>query len=302
MTLPNFFIIGAPSSGTTSLYYYIKQHPQVFMCSVKEPHFLSFGDKEFKLIASDEYEQRKYKIDTLEKYEALFQEVSDEIAIGEASTSYLWYSSSIPAQIKQLVPHAKIIALLRDPVSRAYSNYIRSLKVNIEPITNFAEALKQEPLRIENNSSPSCIYKSKGFYYEHLKHYFEVFDKDKIMICLYDDLKDKPERLMENIFRFLGVDSTFNPNISEKKNASFLPKNSLFKKFIDTPNPLKSILKPLIPENMRELAVTNLRRWNKIKPSLEPEIHKQLLQEYYEDILKLQSLIERDLTPWLKSD
>ena len=297
MTLPNFFVIGAASSGTTSLYHYLKQHPQVFMSPVKEPHFFSFAGKEFGPTTIEGYRERK--IDSLEMYQALFQEVSGEIAIGEVSPSYL-YTPGTPEHIRQSVPNAKLIAILRNPVDRAYSNYMRCVRQDLEPIIDFAEALRQEPIRIQNNWSPKWFYKWKGFYYEQLKRYFEVFEKDQIVACLYEDLSNGSVNLMSNLFRFLGVASTFVPNTSEKKNVSFIPKNRSLQAFITKRNPVKSIIKPLIPEKLRQGAVNKLKRWNQCKPELSLDIRKQLIQEYREDILNLQDLIQRDLSKWLK--
>jgi hypothetical protein len=242
------------------------------------------------------YKQRK--VDSLDEYKSLFQDVSDEIAIGEVSPSYL-YTPSSPERIKQSVPNAKLIAILRNPVDRAYSNYLRCVRNDQEPITDFAEALRQEPIRIQNNWSPKWFYKSKGFYYEQLKRYFEVFDKNQIQIYLYEDLCDSPSNLMQNLFEFLDVDSTFVPNISEKKNVSYIPKNRLLQKFLKKTNIIKSIVKPLLSEKLRHRAVTNLKIWNQSKPLLLPDIRKQLTQEYREDILKLQDLLQKDLSHWL---
>ena len=297
MTLPNFFVIGASSSGTTSLYHYLKQHPQVFMSPVKEPHFFSFAGKEFGATTIKGYKERK--IDSLEKYQALFQEVSDEIAIGEASPSYL-YTPSAHERIRQSVPNAKLITILRNPVDRAYSNYTRCIRQDVEPISDFAEALRQESVRIQNNWPPKWFYKWKGFYYEQLKRYFEVFEKEQIMVCLYEHLSNDPVNLMQNLFRFLDVDSTFVPDTSEKKNVSFIPKNRTLQAFITKRNPVKSIIKPLIPEKLRRGAVNNLKSWNQSKPELSPDIRKQLIQEYREDILNLQDLIQRDFSKWLQ--
>jgi hypothetical protein len=294
--MPNFLVIGASSSGTTSIYHYLKQHPQVFMSPIKETHFFSFAGQEFAMTTIKGYKQRK--VDSLDEYKSLFQDVSDEIAIGEVSPSYL-YTPSSPERIKQSVPNAKLIAILRNPVDRAYSNYLRCVRNDQEPITDFAEALRQEPIRIQNNWSPKWFYKSKGFYYEQLKRYFEVFDKNQIQIYLYEDLCDSPSNLMQNLFEFLDVDSTFVPNISEKKNVSYIPKNRLLQKFLKKTNIIKSIVKPLLSEKLRHRAVTNLKIWNQSKPLLLPDIRKQLTQEYREDILKLQDLLQKDLSHWL---
>ena len=297
MIRPNFLVIGAPSSGTTSLYSYLKQHPQIFMSSVKEPHFFSFAGKEFEPTMIESYKQRR--IDSLEEYQALFQGVSNEVAIGEASPSYI-YTPSACQSIQQSIPDAKLIAILRNPVDRAYSNYMRCVRNNHEPITDFAEALRQEPARIQDNWPPKWFYKLKGFYYGQLKRYFETFDNSKIMVCLYEDLSDRPISLMQDIFRFLSVKTTFVPDISEKQNISFVPKNRTLKALLTKRHPVKSVIKPFIPKKLRHQAVNHLEDWNRCKPKLSPKLRKQLIEEYREDILKLQELIMRDLSGWLQ--
>ena len=296
--MPNFFIIGAPSCGTTSLHYYVQQHPQTFMSRVKEPHFFSFSDKQFGKMNIGTKLYEEIRVSTLEEYESLFDEVSNEIAIGEASASYI-YSVEVPQRIKNSISEAKFIVILRNPVDRAYSNYIRCVKNGHEPINNFADALKQEPIRIQNNWSPKWFYKAKGFYYEQLKIYFEVFQKKEIMVCLHDELKNKPESLMKSIFNFLEVDNDFIPNMSEKKNISVIPKYKNINNILSSSHPIKSFFKPMVSKKLGNKLVKTIKKANMHKPDISLEIRQKLTLEYQADILKLQDLIDRDLSKWL---
>ena len=123
MTMPNFLIIGAMRAGTTSLYHYLKQHPQVYMSPVKEPRFFALeGEKPDPGRPTDE-RLMNHSITDIEAYRALFQAVSKETAIGEASPLYL-YSPKAPERIRHYIPDAKLIAVLRDPVERAYSHFL----------------------------------------------------------------------------------------------------------------------------------------------------------------------------------
>lgn len=299
MTMPNFFIIGAGGCGTTSLYHYLRQHPQVFMCPVKEPNFFSTPNEEFCLTTPLEGHKRKKIASSLDEYQALFRDASNEIAIGEASPSYI-STLTTPNRIRQVVPDAKLVAILKNPVDRAYTAYKRHFQRGQEPITDFNEALRQELVRIQDDWHPQFFYKLKGFYYEQLKQYFEVFDKDNIRVYLYEDLIGDPVSMMQDLFQFLGVDKTFVPDMSRKYNASYIPKNQFLSSFLEKPTLVKSILKPLLSEKIYQRVFDNFKAWNETKSQLLPDTRKQLTQEYWEDITKLQCLIHRDLSKWLE--
>ena len=299
MTMPNFFIIGAGSSGTTSLYNYLNQHPQVFVSPIKETNFFSTPNQEFPSTSPLENYKRTSVVNSLEEYQGLFREASKEIAIGEVSPSYL-YAPSTPKRIWQSVPNAKIVAILRNPVDKIYSGYKRCVRNGQEPITNFEEAIRQESIRIQEDWHPRFFYKLKGFYYKYLKQYSEFFEKDNIRVYLYEDLCKDPINLMQNLFQFLDIDSKFVPNMAVKHNVSYIPRSKYLKLLLGKPNPIKSILKLLLPQKLSQSIVNNLKVWNQTKPQLVLDTRRQLILEYREDILKLQELIERDLSKWLE--
>jgi Sulfotransferase family len=299
LSMPNFFIIGAPSCGTTSLHAYLRQHPQVFMSPAKEPHFFSFAEKEFESVPLKSGTYQQAVVRQWQEYQALFQGVRTETAIGEASASYI-YSPGSARRIHQYNPQAKIIAILRDPTERAYSNYIRCVRDGHEPLADFAQALSQESIRIEHNWSPKWFYKLKGFYHQQLNEYFHVFSREQMLLCLHEDLSQMPETLMQTIFEFLGVDPMFVPDMSTRKNQSVVPKNTYLQSFLDTRNPLKSMLKRVIPQDMYRQTASQLRHANLVKPQLPPQIRQQLVSDYREDILRLQDLMGRDLSAWLQ--
>jgi len=289
MTFPNFLIIGAQKTATTSLYHYLKQHPKIYMSPVKEPKFF--------LLERWEYKKSK-PITDIKAYRALFQGVSDEEAIGEASPQYL-YSQTAPERIYHYIPEAKLIAILRNPVERAYSSFLHKIRVGQESLT-FDRALREEETRIRNNWEPLWHYKQLGFYYAQLKRYFDVFDRGQIRVYLFEDVKADPIGILQDIFRFLKVDDTFVPDISIRHNVGGIPKNKVLHTLLSNSNLAKSILKPFFFKGLRRCIASRLRNLNTIKPPLKPEIRRQLIQEYQEDILKLQDLIQRDLSKWLE--
>ena len=148
MTMPNFFIVGAQKAGTTSLYHYLNQHPQVYMSPIKEPFFFDHELSAGGQVVRREFGGRRQppRFANIEEYSALFDGVGDEKAIGEATPLYI-YAPGTPERIERYVPGAKSIALLRHPADRAYSAFLYAVRIGAEPLTDFAQALRAEPLR-----------------------------------------------------------------------------------------------------------------------------------------------------------
>lgn len=298
MTMPNFLIIGAVKSGTTSLYYYLKQHPQIYMSPTKEPSFFAFEESmpPFQGLsgrgASCDY------ITNIEAYRALFQEASDEIAIGEASPVYLVHPSA-PERIRHHIPEVKLIAILRDPVESIYSAYLMQRLYGAESLADFGQAIRREDADIHKPWRLRQQYIDVGFYYTHLKRYFDIFDPSQIRVYLYEDFKTNPMSVLKDIFRFLGVDATFIPDLSLKHNVGGIPKNKVWHAFFL----IRPVLRPFIPARLRQHLATNfshLQRQGLLKPPPpDSDVRAELIQIYREDILKLQDLIHRDLSRWL---
>ena len=301
MTMPNFLIIGAAKAGTTALYHYLQQHPQIYMDPYKEPRFFALEGEPIDFRGPGDMTRFRFVTD-MESYRALFKGVSNEIAIGEASPWYL-YVPQAGERIKHHLPDVKLIAILREPVARAYSNFIHALREGLEPLDDFAQAMEAESERIRQNWSYRWHYKQKGFYYGQIKHYFDLFNREQIKIYLYEDFTSNPASLLQDIFCFLGVDDTFVPDLSRKHNVSGIPRSYVLDRFLIRDTRLKRVLTPLIPsKTLREQLTKKLMKLNlRQKPPLEPEVRARFKQEYREDILKLQELIQRDLSRWLEA-
>ena len=298
MVMPNFLIVGAPKAGTTSLYRYLQQHPQIYMSPVKEPYFFAFDGEQLDFQGPGDSE-KKY-ITNVDSYEALFESKSDEVAIGEASPGYL-ASTSAPERIRKYIPDAKMIAILRDPVERAYSQYLSLVFQNLEPITDFAQAMRAEETRIRAKWLPRWRYRQRGFYGKQLKRYLHLFDQRQIRVYLYEDFRSDPLSVVQDVSRFLGVDETFVPNMSEKHNVTWVYKNEALHRILTNPNPAKSLLGPLFPIGLRARIRSKLMDLNLTeRPRLSPETRSHFIEEYREDILELQELIQRDLSKWLQ--
>ena len=295
MKVPTFLIIGVQKAGTTSIYNYLNQHPQVYMSPVKETNFF---EKDWSKVDPEIMKKKRKKIDTFEKYCQLFQDVTDEIAIGEASPNYLFHYQSSSEQILRYLPDVKLIAILRNPTDRAYSDYLMHRR---DGISN--KSLSEQ---IKTSAHKSFIIR-KGFYYTPIKYYFDKFGRDKLKVYLYDDLSRNSVRFMQEMYQFIGVDNTFSVNTSKKAQVAQVPKNQLVNNLLRKKNPLRSFasstLKYILPLDTRQKirsSLINLNSQDKTKSPLSPEDRKQLVELYHEDILKLQDLIHKDLSSWLK--
>jgi hypothetical protein len=302
MTLPNFLIISPGKSGTNALYHYLEQHPEIYMSPVKEPRFFSLEGKDpdsFQGPGDREIISRT-AVTNLEDYRALFAGVSGEKAVGEISPVYL-YVPEAAGRIRHYVPEAKLVAVLRNPVERAYLAYLKLVREGREPL-GFAEALEEEEERIQNNWHAMWHYKGRGFYHEQLTRYYELFEPEQIRVYLYEDLKEDPLGTTQSIFGFLGVEDSFVPDTSTSydDDLSVVPRSHALHTFVGKPNPLKAALKPFLPRGLRRRISTKLHESNlKGAPPMPEGIREELTEAYREDILKLEGLIGRDLSGWL---
>lgn len=304
MTLPNFLIIGAPKAGTTSLYEYLKQHPDVYMSPIKEPLFFSFvGENPNFLGPGDERGAINQAVTDLLKYEALFADSTNKIARGEASTMYL-YLPQTPDNIKRFIPDVKLIIILRHPVDRSYSHYLYLRSLEREYLRDFGQALQQEAGRIKQHWSATWHYQQVGLYSEQIKRYFERFDREQIKIYLYEDWQQNPDQILTEICQFLEIDDHFKADMSTKYKMNqkiAIPKSKTVYNFLTQPNLIKDVLRNIIPATIRQpLAAKVYRQNQEVLPKLTPDQRQKFLPIFREDILKLQALIERDLSHWLK--
>jgi hypothetical protein len=300
MTLPNFFIIGAAKSGTTALYRYLRQHPEIFMTERKELHHFSYTYVTKQTNGPNDY-IRSAITDEIE-YEQLFDDVRDEKAIGEASPTYI-YVPGTAERIYEKIPHAKLIAILRNPADRAYSAFMHCIRDNRETVSTFKEALDLEDQRVENNWGPIYHYKRMGFYYEQLARYYSLFPKEQIKIVIYDDFSSDPNSVISDLYQFLGVDSTFEPDMSSKPNVSGVPKNKLLQKIMNEifakPNPIRSIARFIFSDVFRWRVTSSLRNKNLEQVDMPQDVRNELISLFRSEIISLQSLIDRDLSSWL---
>ena len=298
--LPNFLIVGAAKCGTSSLHDYLNQHPDIFMptftadgLKVKEPRFL-IKEKIQKRLQKGIWNYKDYKL--------LFQGVTDEIAIGEATVLYLYYHSEAIKNIKKyLGEDVKIIIMLRNPIDRAYSAYSfasRTLQEN----QSFNEALINARPRFDNDEtlSPMILYKELGMYYKMVKDYMQNFKY--VHIVIYDDFILQTDREVNKVLDFLNINTITNINTSTIINSGGRKWDSKFvKKLLMVDSIFKKILKIIIPKKIRVNIKNRLVQSFTSKADLiNKTTKKELLDYYYKDIHLLEKLINKDLSKWLK--
>ena len=293
---PNFIIIGAMKAATTSLYTYLKQHPDIFMTKVKEPMFFNNFNQitDFKVLGN-----KSKKVNSLLDYFSMFSSVENESAIGEASPAYI-YNEKAPYLIKEHLTDVKIIAILRQPTDRAYSNFLHTKRADRENVNSFEQAIKIEKERISDNWSPLYHYIQKGFYSVQLKRYYNLFPKENIKVYLFEDVVKNPKETLKDIFKFLNVDENIEIDVSKKSNVSGTPKGILgfiLKKMRYYNLMPKFAISDYLPTFIISLLFKSVY---KDTEKLDSVLRKELTDKYYrEEILKLEKLIDKDLSNWL---
>ncbi|MEZ4677505.1 MAG: sulfotransferase [Caldilineaceae bacterium] len=284
MTLPNFVIAGVKKASTTSLYYYLDQHPQIFMSPIKEPKFFAYDPRDPECVNAD---HNRFPVRTLSDYEMLYADANGAHALGEASPLYIDSQFALE-QMAQLIPNVRLIFSLRQPVERAYSLYLMGIRDGVER-RSFYEAVRND------------LGRWQGFqYYQALKPWFERFGANQIRVVLFEDLKKDPVGITQSLYEFLGVDSTFVPDTSEKHNVGGVPKNMVLQRTVTSirRSRLRKFIVDYVPQSWRS-AYTHMHKRNLQKAPPMPADAAYLLQDLYsDDVRALETLLQRDLSIW----
>jgi hypothetical protein len=297
---PSFLVAGVAKCGTTSLFYYLDQHPEI--CIPKKETFYFIADH-YRNQTSDKKGQRELSrvIFTKQKYDALYSKCKNGIS-GEVSTCYVYYHDEAIPKIKETLGDIPVIIILREPVSRLISGYKHFQRLEKENL-DFDSAIQAEEARKKKGYDFMWQYRGLGFYADAVKHYLDSFSKVKVI--LMEDLQQQPLQTMQEIFRFIGVDDKFKPdtsvqyNISDPQTHNFwfrlFFRNKLIKPLLDP------VVKKLFSDKLRRKIQHRFRKKSTTAPAQPDEkIIAELKAAYRGDILRLQSLIQRDLSSWLK--
>lgn len=274
--LPNFLVIGSQKAGTTSLYNILSKHPEIYMPQKKEVNFF-FLEKEF--LRGIGYYERFF-----------FTGIPPGAkAFGEASPGYICHPQT-PTRIKEYLPKARLILIVRNPIDRAYSQYWDN-RMTLSETQTFEGTLD---IALVDTYEPGKLgYFSRGTYIKYIRRYLDLFDADQLLVLLFNDLRDDPVKFYQHCFQFLGVDPGFRcPEMEAVYNPSFVWDNFLYRWFFNRP-----AYGRYIPARLKRLLF-----WGRKKRFQYPPIcqaAKERLVRFYEPWNReLAAYLGRDLSHW----
>jgi hypothetical protein len=285
----DFFIAGAPKAGTTSLYYYLEEHPEIEMSSQKEPDYFS----DIPLQEQGMY-YGKNRINTLDKYESLFAQ-KEGVIYGEGSVSYLFYEN-VAEDIKKYNPNAKIIIMLRNPIDRAFSHYLMDYRLGL--VSDSFEDIINKKSKYKNAHLFYQQYIEVSEYAKQIQRYCNVFSTDNLLLIDYEDFKGDVSGTVDLVYDFLKVSTEFSADVNTKHNTFTMPKNKGIR-FIYSFVILRKILTFIFPKSLVENIKGLLFRADK-KPKLLEETRNQLKQFFSDDVRELGRVLGKDYSKWTK--
>ena len=293
---PNFIIVGVARCGTTSLFHYLKQHPDIGMSKIKEPKYFSSIDLNLPQTGVGDGTVFSKLVTSEMNYDELFDGLESFKTIGEGSSDCFYYHKMVIPRIKEKLGDVKIIVCLRNPIERAFSAYNNLVRDSREYLS-FSDGLAEEQNRIVNNWDWMWHYKNGGLYAEALEHYQKEFTNVKVVF--FEDLESKPHEVLNELFVFLGVKSKISIDVDTRYSHSGKPKSKILSLLTSRKNPIifmmREIALKFIPRKYLEKAASKMF----VKDTILSDDKKQLQSFFKKDILKLETLLNRDLKSWL---
>ncbi|MBM3320851.1 MAG: sulfotransferase [Candidatus Eisenbacteria bacterium] len=249
MRLPNFLLIGAPKCGTTSLYHYLGQHPEIYLPDRKELHYFTYHQLKKQTAGPGDERVLDFACSTRAEYEAHYREADSFPAAGDLSPSYFCFPESSRA-IREELGDVRIILSIRDPIEKAYSQYMHLVRDGREHLS-FHEGLLAEEERIRRGYGFLWRYASSSLYADRIDAFVDVFGRDRVKILLFEDLVRSPHSVLRDLFLFLGVDSEFRPDLSRVYNRSGRPRSLLLARFLSKQSVLARWVSRKSPRGLR---------------------------------------------------
>jgi hypothetical protein len=302
VALPDFLIIGAPKAGTTALHAALAAHPGLFMTAIKEPKFfLSDGPPPDRGGPGDALTYREH-VWRRADYEALFDAAPAGVPRGESTPLYLYDRAAID-RIRALIPGARLIVILRDPVERAHSNWTHLWSAGLEPVGDFLSACAQEDRRVAAGWASFWHYTRVGRYGEQLEHLFEVFPREQVLVFRYRDLVDRPAATLDRICAFLGVETGVLTEIP-RQNVTAHPEPTLTHRALSALARAGDAAGRVLPA-AAAAAVTRrlegfLQRGGRERQPLSWEQRQAILPTFADDIRRLERVLGEDFGDWLE--
>lgn len=307
MKKPNFFIVGAPKCGTTALFTYLGEHPDIYIPETSETVESQLGGKkELHFFGSD----LGFNRPSIEDYLSYYANANGEQQLGESSVFYL-YSQRAAEEIKAFNPDARIIIMLRNPIDMMYSWYSQLSFWGDETLPTFQAALDAESDRKRGKCQPTqadhpieCFYYREIAKYTHqVKRYFELFGRDRVHVIIFDDFKQNTAIVYQHVTQFLACGEEYEPDF-KVINANKTIRNKGLQSFLrHPPKGIRLLTDMLIPVPVRRIVRQTLQRYNTqtgARRALDDDLRNQLQQEFKSEIEHLSQLLGRDLTHWVK--
>ena len=283
---PNFFIAGAPKSGTTNMSYYLMQHPQVFMPENLEPWYFA------RLDIPQNYEREI--ISDEKKYLNLFKNAKNCKAIGESSPVYLYCPHSA-LEIKNRFPNSKIIISLRNPIEIAYSEYFSLKFMGFDKNRSFNELLDSSKEQLDQNEFHIDSLLEAGFYSKHIKRFQKIFSKNQIKIIIFEEYIKNTIPTINSILSFLDIDKSIAFKTAPK-GAYKVPRNFASQKLMNN-STFRKTTKFIIPTVARQKIGERFLVKESSRPVLKQNERQRLKEIYQDDVENLAKLLGRSL-PW----
>ncbi|MSP81995.1 MAG: hypothetical protein EXQ94_03430 [Alphaproteobacteria bacterium] len=288
-TLPNFFVPGAAKAGTTTLFDLLRQHPDIYLPKEKEPHFF---DKD------DSYCQG------LGYYDATFygNRALGKRARGDATPSYLHHAAFVAPRIAAAYGSRtpRFVVVLRDPVARAFSHFRHRQRNGREP-GSFADALGKEGTRLAENPLGWAGLFRDGLYSRFLEPYWGLFGREAMLVVRFEELADRPEVIVRDVCRFLGVDDTAPISTGVTSNVASQPRSFWLRRMVERRAIWKDVVKPFLPARVRKRLKRRMRDAN-LRPApratIPLDVDRELRARYAEEFDRLETLLGWDLTSW----
>ncbi len=303
--VPDFFIVGHHKCGTTALWEMLRRHPQIYMPELKEPKFFA-TDLRYRATLPTNGDP-----ETLEEYLLLFNAAKPEQRVGEASPLYLW-SRTAAGRIAEVAPDARMIAILREPVSFLHSLHLHWLLHHVETQKDFRKAISLEEARRQGRQVPrssywpqALLYSDQVCYVEQLRRYHSLFAPEQVLVLIYDDFRQDNEATMRRVLRFLDVDSASPIEVIETNRTKARVRarhlDALIRTLYAGQGPVsrtvKAGVKTLAPQRLRRDAVRVTRR-HVVYASPRPPDERfvlELRRRFKGEVVALSEYLGRDL-------
>jgi len=299
-TLPNLFVVGAAKAGTTALYHYFKAHPDIFVPeSIKETNFMAFSNGVPNFTGPGDSDHSAMNgITSLSAYIDLYREGAGKKISADISPAYLYYPQA-SRKIAELCPAAKVVIILRNPVESVFSMYSMMRRDGREPCDSFREAFQRTPERLAAGWEWAWDYQAGFFFSPKVSRYLELFPASQLFIRRYEELNENPESFHAELMNFLGVD--YQPGQGSNQRFNESPQRvDVLGKYQGGELILKAarVFGKVLPEGVR----ADLKKRLPKKPAyhLEPEDRHFLIDHFSADIGKLSTLLQWNLSDWLK--